>query len=176
MGSIANWQGANTEIVGEFILYSEPLEDAARTKVQEYLMYKWFGDLNNKYADFTGATVQGAGTVKSPTLRNLPKFGTNFTGSLTGGSRLEFNLGEDRVADPINIERALSLEDGATVTVNVTGKPASGHYTLLTAESITGTATLDVNGLPGSRKAKLHVDAGEIWIEVNGLGTIVIIR
>ena len=176
VGYVANYNGSHAEIVGEFILYSQPLEDAARTKVQEYLMYKWFGDLNGKYADYSGATVTGAGTVKSPTLRNLPKFGTNFTGSLIGGSRLEFNLGQSGVADPIAIDRALSLEDGATVVVNVTGKPASGHYTLLTAQSITGTATLDVNGLPGSRKAKLHVDAGEIWIEVNGPGTIVIVR
>ena len=176
VGYVANYNGSHAEIVGEFIFYSEPLEDAARTKVQEYLMYKWFGDLNNKYADYSGATVTGAGTVKSPTLRNLPKFGTNFTGELVGGSRLEFSLGETGVVNPIAIDRALSLEDGATVVVNVTGKPASGHYTLLTAESITGTATLDVNGLPDSRKAKLHVDADEIWMEVNGLGTIVIIR
>jgi hypothetical protein len=176
VGYVANYNGSHAEIVVEFIFYSKPLEDAARTKVQEYLMYKWFGDLNGKYADYSGATVTGAGTVKSPTLRNLPKFGNNFTGELVGGSRLEFSLGETGVVNPIAIDRALSLEDGATVVVNVTDKLASGHYTLLTAQSITGTATLDVNGLPGSRKAKLHVDAGEIWIEVNGLGTIVIIR
>ena len=177
VGYVANYSGSHAEIVGEFILYSEPLEDAARTKVQEYLMYKWFGDLNGKYADYSGATVTGAGTVKSPTLRNLPKFGDNFTGELVGGSRLEFSLGETGVVNPIAIGRALSLEDGATVTVNVTGKKtASGNYTLLTAESITGTATLDVNGLPASRRAKLHVDTREIWMEVSGLGMMIILR
>lgn len=176
MGSIANWLGANTEIVGEFILYSEPLEDAARTKVQEYLMYKWFGNLNNKYADFTGATVQGAGTVKSPTLRNLPKFGDNFTGPLAGGSRLEFTLGADGVADALAIGRELALEDGATVTVNVSGKPAAGHYTLLTAKAISGSATLDVNGLPEGRRAVLHVETSEIWLEILSPGLMIIVR
>ena len=175
--SYVGWyKGNNDEIVGEFIFYSEPLEDAARTKVQEYLMYKWFGDLDNKYADFTGATVQGAGTVKSPTLRNLPKFGTNFTGSLTGGSRLEFNLGADGVADALAIGRALALEDGATVTVNVSGKPAAGHYTLLTATAISGSATLDVNGLPEGRRAVLHVETSEIWLEILSPGLMIIVR
>ena len=139
-------------------------------------MYKWFGNLNNKYADFTGATVTGAGTVKSPTLRNLPKFGDNFTGELTGGSRLEFNLGADGVADALAIGRELALEDGATVTVNVSGKPAAGHYTLLTATAISGSATLDVNGLPEGRRAVLHVETSEIWLEILSPGLMIIVR
>lgn len=173
---IAWYQGGNAEILGEFIYYSEPLEDAARMKVQEYLMYKWFGDLNGKYADYSGATVTGAGTVKSPTLRNLPKFGNNFTGELTGGSRLEFNLGADGVADALAIGRELALEDGATVTVNVSGKPAAGHYTLLTATAISGSATLDVNGLPEGRRAVLHVETSEIWLEILSPGLMIIVR
>ena len=173
---IAWYQGGNAEILGEFIYYSEPLEDAARTKVQEYLMYKWFGDLNGKYADYSGATVTGAGTVKSPTLRNLPKFSNNFTGELTGGSRLEFNLGADGVADALAIGRELALEDGATVTVNVSGKPAAGHYTLLTATAISGSATLDVNGLPEGRRAVLHVETSEIWLEILSPGLMIIVR
>ena len=95
---------------------------------------------------------------------------------MQSSSRLEFSLGETGVVNPIAIDRALSLEDGATVVVNVTGKPASGHYTLLTAESITGTATLAVNGLPDSRNAKLHVDTGKIWMEVSGLGMTIFLR
>ena len=120
--------------------------------------------------------MTGAGTVKSPTLRNLPKFGNNFTGELTGGSRLEFNLGAEGVADALAIGRALALEDGATVTVNVSGKPAAGHYTLLTATSITGSATLDVNGLPEGRRAVLHVETSEIWLEILSPGLMIIVR
>ena len=173
---IANYKGNNDEIVGEFIFYSQPLDDAARTKVQEYLMYKWFGDLNGKYADYSGATVTGAGTVKSPTLRNLPKFGQNFSGSVVGGSELSFTVGTDGVADALAIDRPLVLDDGATVTVNVSGKPAAGHHTLLTANSISGTATLDIVGLPANRTAKLHVDADEIWLEVTAPGMTVIVN
>ena len=125
VGYVANYNGSHAEIVGEFIFYSQPLDDAARTKVQEYLMYKWFGDLNGKYADYSGATVTGAGTVKSPTLRNLPKFGQNFTGAVAGGSELSFTVGTDGVADALAIDRPLVLDDGATVTVNVCQRQAS---------------------------------------------------
>lgn len=176
MGYVANYAGANTEVVGEYIFYSQPLDDAARTKVQEYLMYKWFGDLNGKYADYSGATVTGAGTVKSPTLRNLPKFGQNFSGSVAGGSDLSFTVGTDGVADALAIDRPLVLDDGATVTVNVSGKPAAGHHTLLTATSITGSATPVIVGFPATRTAKLHVDEGEIWLEVIAPGMVFFVR
>lgn len=176
IGYVANWAGTNTEVVGEYIFYSQPLDDAARTKVQEYLMYKWFGDLNGKYADYSGATVTGAGTVKSPTLRNLPKFGQNFTGAVAGGSELSFTVGTDGVADALAIGRRLVLDDGATVTVNVSGKPAAGHHTLLMATSISGSATPVIVGLPANRTAKLHVDTNEIWLEVIAPGMVFIVR
>lgn len=139
-------------------------------------MYKWFGDLNGKYADYSGATVTGAGTVKSPTLRNLPKFGQNFSGSVAGGSDLSFTVGTDGVADALAIDRPLVLDDGATVTVNVSGKPAAGHHTLLTATSITGSATPVIVGFPATRTAKLHVDEGEIWLEVIAPGMVFFVR
>ena len=173
---IANYKGNNDEVIGEFIFYSQPLDDAARTKVQEYLMYKWFGDLNGKYADYSGATVIGAGTVKSPTLRNLPQFGEGFTGSVAGGSELSFAIGADGVADALAIDSPLVLDDGVTVTVNVSGRPPAGHYTLLTATSISGSATLDIVGLPVSRKAKLHLEADEIWLEVIAPGLTVVVQ
>ena len=176
VGYVANWKGSHAEIVGEFIFYSQPLDDAARTKVQEYLMYKWFGDLNGKYADYSGATVTGAGTVKSPTLRNLPKFGQNFTGSVAGGSELSFTIGADGVADALAIDSPLVLDDGATVTVNVSGRPPAGHHTLLTATSISGSVTPVIIGLPANRTATLHVDAGEIWLEVTAPGMMVIVN
>ena len=176
VGYVANYNGSHAEIVGEFIFYSQPLDDEARTKVQEYLMYKWFGDLNGKYADYSGATVTGAGTVKSPTLRNLPKFGQNFSGSVAGGSDLSFTVGTDGVADALAIDRPLVLDDGATVTVNVSGKPAAGHHTLLTATSITGSATPVIVGFPATRTAKLHVDEGEIWLEVIAPGMVFFVR
>ena len=180
MGYVANYAGANTEVVGEYIFYSQPLDDAARTKVQEYLMYKWFGDLNGKYADYSGATVTGAGTVKSPTLRNLPQFGQNFTGSVVGGSRLEFTVGGGNagVADPIAIDRAIALEGGSTITVNFTGsgKPRPGIYTLLTAGSISGTATLNAVGLHEKYSARLLVGSDSISIEVTGPSMVIFVR
>jgi hypothetical protein len=176
VGYVANYSGSHAEIVGEFILYSQPLDDAARTKVQEYLMYKWFGDLNGKYADYSGATVAGAGTVKSPTLRNLPSFSSSFTGCVAGGSELSFSVGASGVADAVAVGAPLALDDGAAVTVNVSGKPPIGRYTLLTAPSITGSATLNAVGLPAGRRAKLQIGATEMWLEVSATGTMILLK
>lgn len=176
VGYVANYSGSHAEIVGEFILYSQPLDDADRTKVQEYLMYKWFGDLNGKYADYSGATVAGAGTVKSPTLRNLPSFSSSFTGCVAGGSELSFSVGASGVADAVAVGAPLALDDGAAVTVNVSGKPPIGRYTLLTAPSITGSATLNAVGLPAGRRAKLQVGATEMWLEVSATGTMILLK
>ena len=186
IGYVANWgdsssDNKNTEVVGEFIFYSTPLGDADRVKVQEYLMYKWFGDLNNKYADYTGVTVTGAGNVKSPTLRNLPTFDSEFTGTLTGGSALAFTvdskINASAATDALALDHALVLEEGASITVTVGEKFAAGRYTLLTAPSISGLATLSLTGnVRVSRTVALHVDTTSIWIEVIASGTKVIVR
>ena len=124
---------------------------------------------------FFACRKKSAQSVKSPTLRNLPKFGQNFTGSVAGGSRLSFSVGASGVADAVSVGAPLALDDGATLTVNVSGKPSIGRHTLLTAPSITGSATLNAVGLPAGRRAKLHVDATEIWLEVSATGTMILV-
>jgi len=177
---IAWYQGGNAEILGEFIFYTEPLADADRVKVQEYLMYKWFGDLNGKYADYSGATVTGAGTVKSPTLRNLPNFAAGFTGTVAGGSQLSFtvdsSINASAATDAIALGQAFTLDDGATLTVVLGSRPAPGNYTLLTAPSISGSAILQEAGDVRNRKLTLHVDSRSIWLEVKAPGFVMAVR
>ena len=134
-------QGSNKnyEHIGETIIYSTTLSDAERLTVQEYLMAKWTGDMNGKYSDLSGATVTGAGNVKSAALRNLPQFDAGFTGVLSGGSSMTFTidplLNASAALDAITIDRAVTLDSVCTVTVTLKGKAKSGTYTLLTVPS-----------------------------------------
>lgn len=178
---IGNYKGANTEVVGEFILYSLPLPDAERTAVQEYLMNKWFGDLNGKYADWSDATVTGAGRVSSATLRNLPQFSNSFTGTVTGGTDMAFyvdsSLDDSAATDAIAFDAPLALDDGATVTVSVGSRLSPGLYTLLTATSVSGSATLVIDGeIPGGRTAALRCVGNTLSLEVLANPFMMIVR
>ena len=134
-------QGSNKnyEHIGETIIYSTTLSDAERLTVQEYLMAKWTGDMNGKYSDLSGATVTGAGNVKSAALRNLPQFDAGFTGTLSGGSSMTFtvdpSLNTSAALDAITINREVELDSDCAVTVTLKGKAKGGTYTLLTVPS-----------------------------------------
>lgn len=177
-----NNNGANYEKMGEILLYSTPLSAADRTKVQEYLMWKWLGSLNGKYSDFTAASVTGAGTVKSATLRGLPHFGMAgypFTGTLAGGSAMDFTIdsavSRTNAVDAITIDRAVALDDAAVVTIHAAGKLRAGTYTLLTATAITGGAHAQLVMPEGAPKARLVVSGTEIQIEVLTPGLTILV-
>ena len=138
----------NYEHIAETLVYSTALADAERQTVQKYLMAKWFGDMNGEFCDLSGATVTGAGDVRSATLRNLPAFDAGFTGSVSGGSAMTFRVravsGGTAVVDPVSIGHAVALDDVCAVAIAVSGdrRMAPGAYTLLSAESLSGGATL----------------------------------
>ena len=129
----------NYEHIAESIIYSTTLADAERLTVQKYLMAKWLGDMNYEFTDLSGATVTGAGNVKSASLRNLPTFDSGFTGALLGGSNMTFTvnslLNNSAAVDAIAIDRAVTLDSDCTVTVTLKGKAKAGIYTLLTVPS-----------------------------------------
>ena len=139
----------NYEHIAETVIYSTSLSDAERQTVQKYLMAKWFGDMNAEFSDLSGATVTGAGDVKSATLRNLPAFDAGFTGGVSGGSAMTFRMNAagpvTAVIDPISIDHAVTLDDTCAITVTIvgSGRLAPGTYTLLSATSLSGGATLN---------------------------------
>ena len=141
----------NYEHIAETVIYSTALADAERQIVQKYLMAKRFGDMNAEFSDLSGATVTGAGDVKSATLRNLPTFDAGFTGGVSGGSAMTFRLYSDgngtAVLDPIAIDHAVTLDATCAITVTVSGgkRPAPGTYTLLDATSLSGGTTLNAS-------------------------------
>ena len=129
----------NCEHIGETLIYSTTLSDAERLTVQEYLMAKWTGNMNNKYTDLSRATVTGAGNVYSASLRNLPQFAAGFTGTLSGGSNMTFTVDSSwnaaAAVDAITVARAVTIDVACAVNVTLKGEAKPGTYALLTVPS-----------------------------------------
>ena len=172
------------EHIGETIIYSTTLSESERLTVQKYLMAKWFGDMNYEFCDFSGATVTGAGNVKSASLRNLPTFDAEFTGTLSGGSNMTFTvnslLNDSAAVDAITIDRAVTLDSVCTVTVTLKGKAKGGTYTLLTVPSgslVGKTFALDiVNEIGMAVSAKLVTSDTALSLEIAPPGLVILIQ
>lgn len=128
MGYYNVGKGNEKEVMGESIFYTAPLSDADRLTVQEYLMYKWFGDLRGKYSDLSKATVAGAGTVRVSSLDRLPILADGFTGAVQFAGPVVFTVGETKA-----VSCALDLSKAGTVTVNVPASVDAGAYLLVSA-------------------------------------------
>lgn len=124
------------EVLGEIVLFSEVLDSDTRGGVEAYLMKKWLGMLPPGYADWTGATVGGAGTVCASRQKDLPQF-ANFTGTLEfTAPTLAFTLdgATKSVAEAFDIGGAtLKLPaEGEIVFSFAAGLAKPGSYTLAT--------------------------------------------
>ena len=172
-------KGNEKEVIGEILLYSSPLSDAERLMTQEYLMYKWFGDLNGKYSDLTKATVTGAGNVRvaSPAaLATLPVLSEDFTGAIEfGGETLALTAGET-----VEVPRKVALPE--VLTVDLTAAPAMdfGEYTLLTAAGgIDGATTVVVRLAAGSDmtvRYRVKKVGSSLVLTVTGRGVTILLK
>lgn len=172
------------EVLGEIVLFNEVLDAETRGGVEAYLMKKWLDTLPPGYADWTGATVTGAGTVKAERPKDLPQF-ENFTGTLEfTAPTLAFTLdgATKSVAEAFDIggatlrlaaegEIALSFADGLA-------KP--GSYTLATfgtlAEPGITNWTYPSRTLDDKYKIRISATNGALVAEVVSPGMCIILR
>lgn len=172
------------EVFGEILLFSEVLDVASRGEIEAYLMKKWLNMLPPGYADWTGATVTGAGTVKAERPKDLPQF-ENFTGTLEfTAPTLAFTLdgATKSVAEAFDIGGAtLRLPaEGEFSFSFVGGRSRIGSYRLgsfgsLTAPGITGWTCPEFTA-DGKYKIKVRVVDGELIADFVSTGLQFIIR
>jgi hypothetical protein len=172
------------EVFGEIVLFTNVLDVATRGEIEAYLMKKWLNMLPPGYADWTGATVGGAGTVKAERPKDLPQF-ENFTGTLEfTAPTLAFTLdgATKSVAEAFDIggatlrlaaegEIALSYADGLA-------KP--GSYTLATFGTLAAPGianwTYPSRTLDDKYKIKISATNGALVAEVVSPGMRIILR
>ena len=173
----------NQEIMGEILAFNRVLPDGERADVEAYLMRKWLGKAAAGYVDFRDVTVTGAGTVAVGSQGALPKFGSDFTGTVElADGTLAFTL--DATATP-QVKNAiklgantLKLPETVTVNVAVEGKAVSGIYTLIEAgmgDVDVGTWTLQVTGA-GSLRSELVYQDGSVAVKLTDTGTVLLFR
>lgn len=172
------------EVLGEIVVFSKVLDDVTRGGIEAYLMKKWLGTLPPGYADWTGATVSGAGTVKAERPKDLPQF-ENFTGTLEFTSpTLSFTLdGETKtVAEAFDIgDATLRLADEGAFTFSFKdGKSRAGSYVLgsfgsIVDPGITGW-TCPVRTDDEKCKVKVTVEGDSLVAKIVPAGLVIVVR
>ena len=172
------------EVFGEIVLFSNVLSVVTRGEIEAYLMKKWLNMLPPGYADWTGATVGGAGTVCASRQKDLPQF-ENFTGTLeftaptlaftldgaTKSVAEAFDIGGATLRLPADGEIALSFADGLA-------KP--GSYTLATFGILAAPGianwTYPSRTFDDKYKIKISATNGALVAEVISPGLRIILR
>ncbi len=171
------------EVFGEIVLFSNVLSVVTRGEIEAYLMKKWLNMLPPGYADWTGATVSGAGTVRAQRPKDLPQF-ENFTGTLEfTAATLPFTLdGETKTAlDAFDIgDATLKLPAEGEIVISFAGRARIGTYTLGTFGSLVAPGIADWTCTPctadGRYKIRVKVQHGSLIADVVSSGLNVRIR
>ncbi len=171
------------EVLGEIVVFSKVLDDETRGGIEAYLMKKWLGMLPPGYADWTGATVTGAGTVKAQRPKDLPQF-ENFSGTLEfTAATLPFTLdGVTKTAfDAFDIgDATLKLPAEGEIVISFAGRARIGTYTLGTFGSLVAPGIADWTCTPctadGRYKIRVKVQHGSLIADVVSSGLNVRIR
>lgn len=157
---------------GELIAFAKPLSAARRTYVQEYLMWKWFGEggkpalafslptvtlTGNATATFPDdwtlqtASLSGVGTLSArgiADVKTLAPAGTLTIGgdlSLDAAAELVFDFESPTSYDVVTVDGTFTAMSDTTIVLNI-GKGAdnaSGTFPILRATSFAGTPPSD---------------------------------
>ena len=172
------------EVLGEIVLFNKVLDAETRGGVEAYLMKKWLGTLPPGYADWTGATVSGAGTVMAERPKDLPQF-ENFTGTLEfTAPTLAFTLDgtTKTAAEAFDIgDATLRLADEGAFSFSFKdGKSKAGSYVLgsfgsISAPGITGW-TYPVRTDDEKCKVKVTVEGDSLVAKIVPAGLVIVVR
>lgn len=172
----------NSEIMGEWLLYSKRQSEADRAGIEAYLMWKWLGKLREGFSDFRGMTVSGDGVLAAVGPEYLPELTSAFTGSLEFlRARWSFTLPKDGGAaavDAVDIPgRTVALPAEVAIDLDLTGAKG-GTYLLMRVGSFAG-ETEFVPGTfigQGGKKVTIYESNGAVYADVVPPGMMLIVR
>ncbi|MDD4443207.1 MAG: hypothetical protein PHX41_15025, partial [Kiritimatiellae bacterium] len=176
----------NRERLGEIILFESALDDAARAGIEAYLMNKWLGKARDGYTDFSGACVNGTGTVAATTPDRLPAFAETFAGTVTlSTDTFDFTLGTNAlgqaaVTPSLAIPGTLAVAAGGTVNLTFAARLPAGLYPLITCGAFAGEGfadwTLAVSGDVPVGDVTLVQSAGTLSARIASVGTLLFLQ
>ena len=171
----------NGEIFGEILLYDRVVLGDERKRIEAYLMGKWLGRMPEGCSDLSGMTVAGTGAVTSRTTARLPKFATDFAGTVSVTESTFDMTYDDGVLSGAVLAPAATLDCPAscTITIDFRTRPAKGRYELVSAQNVKDIDwTLETTGDVGNRRIELVVDeaANKVYLDVLGNGLLLIFK
>ena len=176
----------NPERLGEIILFESELDDATRIDIEAYLMCKWLGKARDGYADFSGARVDGTGTVAATTPDRLPTFADTFSGTVAlSTDAFDFTigtnaLGQAAVTPSLAIPGTLGVADSGTINLHFASRPPAGLYPLITCGSFADAGfaawTLAVSGDAPAGSLTLTQSADTLSVRIVSSGTLILLH
>ena len=172
-------------IIGELIYYSTALSDDVVAGIEAYLMRKWLQRLPNGFADMTGLTVSGTGSVLVTDASTRPQLAATFSGECEIAGDGTFDMSIDpstgEVAGTV-VAPSATFSFPATCTINVDflSVPPKAEskisYTLVECQSIGGSAWTVNCGSKVPAHAKILQTANKIELEIPPKGMMISIK
>ena len=183
--SQSNYTYKYGEIQGEVMLFADVLPEADRKGIEAYLMKKWFGFGPAGSVDFSGAQLDGAGTLVVSSGAAAPKLASTFSGTLQVGgdagvlkTTLVTANGVSTLTDAWVAEEAtLYLPSAVTIAIDAVGRPRPGDYVVVSAKSLGETVfTLSGNVQESRSGVELIREGNRVILRISAGGMMMLIQ
>lgn len=163
--------------IAEALVYTNATSDAERDDVYRYLQGKWgVGAAPATGPKYGRVEIADGATLSLPAgaaIGTLAGAGTlRADGATLSG--LELMLG-----NTLSIDGAVAIAPGGTLALHVGPSPVCGAYSLLCADSVSGSLSswsVSLSGETARNNVRLFVEGSSIMAEVTPMGTVFILR
>ena len=171
----------NSEIFGEWLLYSANVPAADRERIEAYLTFKWKNELMAGFGETRDMSVSGTGTIAVANPESLPTLAQDFTGivELTENT-YAFTLPKEgtEAVEAVKLPgQTVRMQGEVTIDLDATAAK-SGSYLLLSAADLAAGTTFTL-GTVADRKTReivLSVRDNALYADVKPNGILLIVR
>ena len=136
LGNSERLYGADTRaaVQGEILMWNRRLSEDELKTAEAYLSWKWLGLLPEGYVALDAATLAGTGTVRTPSLRRLPKIADAARLDVEAAdATLVFTCDAGGIADACDLKAStLALPDACEIALAQAARLKAGTYPLIT--------------------------------------------
>ena len=136
LGNSERLYGADTRaaVQGDILMWNRRLSEDELKTAEAYLSWKWLGLLPEGYVALDAATLAGTGTVRTPSLRRLPKIADAARLAVEAAdAALVFTCDAGGIADACDLKAStLALPDACEIALAQAARLKAGTYPLIT--------------------------------------------
>lgn len=163
---------------GEILMFEDELPAATLSKIEAYLMWKWFGEAHDGYSALGAMSLKGDGDVTVARNEMMP-IASDFSGVATIKSdALVFSVAKDgSSSDRVITKGGLVLPDIVTISVSFAADVKIDELVLLSAqEGLTGASSVSLSIVGTKHEYRIVRDAKSIRLERIKPGLVLVVR